>query len=197
MNAPVLPSEMKGTPLLRLPPGIQRRLWTIDDVLAMQDAGILDERCELIEGEIVPKMSKGSLHELFKLALIEFLVLALAGRYRIGAETSLRLSDRSVPDPDVSVLPLGKATLEVTGPETLLAVEVTHKNRKLDLRVKPPLYAKYGVPHLWVIDVRDRQLHVYSGPTGAGYLRHDTLDEHTAAPLPFAPEISVRLADLK
>lgn len=180
----------------RLPPGVPRQLWTIDDVFAMQDAGILDERCELIEGEIIPKMSKGSLHERFKLALLEFLILRLAGRFRVGAETSLRLSDRTVPDPDLSVLPLGRDTLEVTGPETLLAVEITHKNRKMDLKVKPVLYALYGVPHLWVLDARARVLHLFSEPGQDGYARHEQVDEHTAAPLPFAPEISVRLSDL-
>jgi len=181
----------------RLPADIPRQLWTIDDVFAMQEAGLLDEDCELIEGEIIPKMSKGSLHERFKLALLQLLILAFAGRYRIGAETSLRLSDRTVPDPDVSVLPLDKDTLEVTGPETLLAVEITHKNRKLDLKVKPALYARYGVPHLWVIDARKRELHVFAGPGPDGYAEHAVLDEHAAVPLPFAPEVTVRLADLK
>ena len=61
--------------------GFARRAFTVDEVLRMQEAGILDEdeRFELIEGEIVLMQAKNFPHERIKLALIRAFIPRLAG----------------------------------------------------------------------------------------------------------------------
>jgi Uma2 family endonuclease len=51
--------------------GFDRRSFTVQEVLRMQEAGILsdDENFELIEGEIVPMPAKTHIHELIKSSL--------------------------------------------------------------------------------------------------------------------------------
>jgi hypothetical protein len=51
--------------------GFDRRSFTVQEVLRMQEAGILsdDENFELIEGEIVPMQAKTHIHELIKSSL--------------------------------------------------------------------------------------------------------------------------------
>ena len=51
--------------------GFDRRAFTVDEILRMQEAGIIseDENFELIEGEIVPMQAKTHVHELLKSAL--------------------------------------------------------------------------------------------------------------------------------
>jgi hypothetical protein len=50
--------------------GLDRRAFTVSEVLRMQEAGIFGERerFELIEGEIVRMQAKGPLHETLKAA---------------------------------------------------------------------------------------------------------------------------------
>ncbi|MFN4231636.1 Uma2 family endonuclease, partial [Thermus sp.] len=63
------------------------------------------------------------------------------------------------------------------GGDVLLLVEVAETSLDYDLNVKTPLYAKAGVPEVWVVDlVRDR-VHRFRKPTGEGYGQGETLEE--------------------
>jgi hypothetical protein len=65
MNAPVRPS-----------PDLPRRLFTTQDVFRMVDAGVMqsDENVELIQGELVVVAANKNDHEIFKSAMLEWLV---------------------------------------------------------------------------------------------------------------------------
>ena len=51
--------------------GMPRRPWTVAEIEAMVQAGIIaeDERFELIGGEVVPMLPKGGRHEMVKVEL--------------------------------------------------------------------------------------------------------------------------------
>jgi hypothetical protein len=72
---------MRGS-VTRAAEGFDRRAFTVDEVLRMQEAGIIseDENFELIEGEIVPMRAKPHVHELLKSALTIGVVKALPDR---------------------------------------------------------------------------------------------------------------------
>lgn len=55
-------------PLTHAAEGLERRAFTVDDVVAMVEMGVLgrEERFELIGGEIVPMSPKGLRHEKLK-----------------------------------------------------------------------------------------------------------------------------------
>jgi Uma2 family endonuclease len=52
-----------------------------------------------------------------------------------------------------------------------------------DRDVKIPLYARHGIPEVWVVDLEDRRLHAYTSPSPSGYLECRIL----AAPGMLAP----------
>lgn len=54
--------------------GLERRLWTVAEIEAMVQAGIIeeDERFELIDGEVVPMSPKGIRHEVIKGSLLKW-----------------------------------------------------------------------------------------------------------------------------
>jgi Uma2 family endonuclease len=87
--------------------GFLRRAFTVDDISRMIEAGIIseDEKFELIEGEIVMMAAKGIAHEPIKSALIVAIARALPDHLTLGAETTLRLTNTILLEPDIAVFP--------------------------------------------------------------------------------------------
>ena len=87
--------------------GFPRRAFTVDDISRMIEAGIIgeDEKFELIEGEIVMMAAKVTAHERIKSALIVAIVRALPDPLTLGVETTLRLTDAILLEPDIAVFP--------------------------------------------------------------------------------------------
>lgn len=67
--------------------------------------------------------------------------------------------------------------------DILLIIEVADTRVAYDRDVKIPLYACHGIPEVWLVDLEDRRLHVYTSPSASGYLECGTL----AAPGMLAP----------
>jgi Uma2 family endonuclease len=95
---------MRGS-VTRAAEGFDRRAFTVDEVLRMQEAGIIseDENFELIEGEIVPMQAKTHAHELLKSALNIAVVRALPDRLWVGVETTIYLTPNTFVEPDLVV----------------------------------------------------------------------------------------------
>ena len=83
----------------------------------MIDAGVIreDEKFELIEGEIVMMAAKGVAHERIKSALTVAIARALPGHLTVGVETTLRLSNTIMLEPDIAVFPKDLFKKSVTG----------------------------------------------------------------------------------
>ena len=73
----------------------------------MIDAGIIgeDEKFELIDGEIVMSAAKGLAHERIKSALTIAVARALPNHLTMGVETTLRLTNTIMLEPDIAVFP--------------------------------------------------------------------------------------------
>ena len=57
-------------------------------------------------------------------------------------------------------------------------------------------YAQAKIADYWVVDLKNRQLHVFRDPTPTGYTSHLILREpHQVSPLGF-PELTVTLASI-
>jgi Uma2 family endonuclease len=51
----------------------------------------------------------------------------------------------------------------------MLLIEVSDTTLRYDQRVKVPLYARNGIPEVWVVDLGGRAIYVYREPTSTGY----------------------------
>src|ERR1700739_2574105 len=107
---------MRGS-VTRAAEAFDRRAFTVDEVLRMQEAGIIseDENFELIEGEIVPMRAKTHVHELIKSALGMSLSRALPDKLWLGFESTMYLSGNTFVEPDLVVYPRGIKLEEVKG----------------------------------------------------------------------------------
>jgi Uma2 family endonuclease len=149
--------------------GFDRRSFTVQEVLRMQEAGIIsdDENYELIEGEIVPMQAKRHDHELIKSALSMHIARMLPERLWLGVASTMYLSKNTFVEPDLVIYPRGIKLEEVKGTDITLAIEVALTSLKYDRGLKAQIYSRYGVRELWVIDASRRVTHIHTGP-GAG-----------------------------
>jgi Uma2 family endonuclease len=159
--------------LLSRYPAARRRLLTVDEYHRMGEAGILtdDDRVELIEGELVAMAPIGSEHIASTNALNRLLVLAVGDRGIVSVGNPVRLNRHSEPQPDFAVLkPRDDYRKTLPRPEdTMLAVEVSNTSLDYDRKVKLALYARAGIPEVWIVNLAAQEVEVHRSPAADNY----------------------------
>lgn len=166
----------------------------------MSELGILapNERTELINGQIVLMAAKGTPHVL-ALRLLAKVLDALLNESSVFVSTQdpIQLDDFSEPEPDLAVVrgtELDYADRHPRPEDLCLVVEVADSTLKQDCEIKDKVYAQAKIADYWVVDLKNRQLHVFRDPTSTGYTSHLILTEpHQVSPLAF-PALTITLA---
>lgn len=157
------------------PPWVARRRWDVTAYHRMAAAGILheDDRVELIDGELIEMTPIGGPHIGAIIALTQMFVLAAAGRARVSPQNPVRLGEHSEPEPDLALLRPrddgyrgGEPPLAA---DVMLLVEVADSSLRYDRVVKLPLYARHGIPEVWIVDLEGRVVEVCREPGAEGY----------------------------
>jgi Uma2 family endonuclease len=156
-----------------LPAEVQRHRFTVEEYHRMGETGLLgeDDRVELIDGEIVQMTAIGTRHFACVVNLTHMLMAACGDRYFVSVQNPVVLSERSEPQPDLSLLrtkpdPAGR----LPEPEdVLLVVEVSDTTLAYDRNVKLPRYGVAGIPEVWIVDLEGRRIEVHAGPSAEGY----------------------------
>lgn len=178
------PFREREVPRTNAGEGMLRRAWTVEQIFAMNRAGIIaeNERFELIGGEVIPMNSKGIFHERLKEWWTYDLVRRLPDSVRAITETTFYLDADTFVEPDILLYPKGE--LEgCDGPRALLVIEIADSSRSYDLGRKAHLYAAYGVREMWVIEPRSLTVTLHQQPTPTGYRSiRDVTVGHTLSP---------------
>ena len=148
---------------------------TVQDVLRMVEAGVLDEddRLELVDGVLVEMTPIGAEHD----GAVAWLTRHLAPAMQAGFEVRVQ-STFLIPGgyllPDVLVV---EAMPRSVQPETaLLVVEVAQTSQARDAE-KAADFARAGVPDLWLVDLPGREVRVHREPAGDRYARVERLTD--------------------
>lgn len=150
-----------------------RHLISVDAFHRMGETGILGprERVELIDGEIIDMSPIGVLHAAIVARLASHFSQRLGPMGVVWCQNPLRLDDISEPEPDIAIL-RPRADFYMTAhpgaADVLLVIEVADTSLAYDLGTKVPLYARHGIPEVWVIDAATRQTRVFRRPVGGG-----------------------------
>lgn len=130
--------------------------------------------------------------------------LAFGTGWRFRVQLPLVLSLHTDPMPDIAVIS-GALVGDAPHPTAALVVEVSDTTFDTDTTEKAELYATAGIPDYWVLDVVNRQLHVFRNPqplplppdiATTAYQAHDTLGPNdTVSPLA-VPQATIRVSDL-
>ena len=167
----------------------------------MGKAGILtkEDRVELIRGEIIAMPSLGNEHMATVDSSSMFWVQALGDRAIVRIQGSVRLNERSEPQPDVALLK-NRADFyrsRSAGPsDILLIVEVSDSSLSYDRGVKLRLYAEAEVTEVWIANIRARTIEAYTDPSNGEYTTRRTFRPgQTVSPAAF-PDIALPVADV-
>jgi Uma2 family endonuclease len=157
-------------------PELVLRRFTYREMLEMARAGILgeNERVELLHGSIVAMTPINPPHARTVRELINAFAIAFTGRAQVDSQNPLRLSheldDDALPLPDVMLLALRDYADHPQPEDVYLLVEVADTTLRKDRSIKLPLYASAGIPELWIVNLVDKRIEVYTDPQGADYL---------------------------
>lgn len=133
----------------------------------MAEVGLLapDARVELIEGEVIDMAPIGIHHTSVVDRLTRWLMSAASEIEAIvRIQGSFRLSGFTEPQPDIILLKPSEDfywSRFATGDDTLLVIEVSDSTFRYDRKVKVPLYARYGIPEYWIVEIGKARLHFF------------------------------------
>ncbi len=121
-----------------------------------------DDRVELIQGEVVEMTPIGWRHARCVSTLNMLLTRYADGRYVLSVQNPITVDEHGEPDLAlVTELLVGR----LPGPEEVaLVVEVSDTTLPYDRNVKLPLYARAGIPEVWIVDLTGEIIEFYAGP---------------------------------
>jgi Uma2 family endonuclease len=153
----------------------KRYQFTRADYHEMGRAGIFKSgvRVELIDGDIVEMNPIGRPHRTCVDRLNDIFVPSVRPNAIVRIQGSIPLGDHGEPEPDLALL-RRRADFYATGDEEtpediLLLIEVADTSERYDRRTKAPMYARFGVPELWIVDLNRNRITRYLDPTPDGY----------------------------
>ncbi|HEY7331106.1 MAG TPA: Uma2 family endonuclease [Gemmataceae bacterium] len=151
-------------------PPLPVRRFTVDEYHRMIQSGIIPagERCELLDGWIVLKMTRSPLHDL-ALGLAEDEIGRRLPQGWFRRDQSAVTVTESEPEPDLAVVRGRRRDFDHhhPGPADIgMIVEIADPSLAQDRTVKGSLYARDGIPIYWIVNLVDRILEVYTDPTG-------------------------------
>jgi Uma2 family endonuclease len=175
---------------------------TVEQYHRMGEAGILGphERVELIDGELIRMAPIGIMHMGLASRLTRLLVLQAGEHAVVTPGCGLVLSEFTEPQPDFTVLRwraddyMGK---RAHASDALLVIEVSDSSLRYDRGPKLGLYARAGVPEVWIVDVRGERVLVHRGPDGeGGYRERQVLGIDAVATCAAMPSIRIEVGAL-
>ncbi|MEM7717321.1 MAG: Uma2 family endonuclease [Cyanobacteria bacterium P01_A01_bin.68] len=148
---------------------ITPKRFTIDEYHRLIELGFFTEHdhIELIRGELIQMVSKGTPHTVCGSILCRQLDRILGDRAVIRGQDPITLPNNSEPEPDV-VVAFGKDEDYLAHhpyPEDiLLVIEISDSTFTYDQKQKLEIYAEAGINHYWIVNLNARQLECYQKP---------------------------------
>ena len=145
----------------------------VDQYERLVETGVLDgQPVELIDGLLVRKMGKKPPHVIAGEALRDELLPLIPQGWRLTIEAPVRIPEFDEPEPDLAIVRGSREQYEEhhPGPADLgLLIEVSETTLDRDRGEKKLAYARGGVTAYWIVNLVDRQVEIYTGPTPTGY----------------------------
>lgn len=159
---------------------VVRKHFTIDEFQQIAAAGVFseDDRFELLEGEIIQMSALGPQHAACVARLNRILQRMVQDRVIVRVQNPIRLGESSQPQPDIALVQPREDFYAGGHPEpedVLLLVEVSESSLAYDRDVKLPLYARAGIPEVWLVALLPQVVEVYRAPNEDGYGEKRTL----------------------
>jgi Uma2 family endonuclease len=174
---------------------------SVDEYERMGHAGIFgdDARLELLEGEIYEMSPIGSPHAACVKYLNTLFNRLFSGKMLVGVQDPIRLDDFSEPQPDIALLRWRDDFYKNSHPtpaDVLLVIEVADTTVESDRSYKLPLYAKAGIPEVWIVNLPDETIELYAEPASGVYQVSKTFERGEEVQAQGVSELRVGVADI-
>lgn len=148
------------------------RRFSVDEFHRLIERQVIDEddRIELLEGWLVPKMTHNPLHDGTLQIVAARIQQSLLAGWVLRIQSAVTLPD-SEPEPDLAVVRGTERTYlrRHPGAEDIgLIVEIAGSSLDQDRQQKSRIYARAGIATYWIVNLTDLVVEAYSQPTGAG-----------------------------
>ncbi|MCU0704011.1 MAG: Uma2 family endonuclease [Fimbriiglobus sp.] len=145
------------------------RKFSVSEYQRLIDVGVLtdEDRVELLENYLVLKMPANPPHDSTVTKLYRRLDRLAPPGYLARCQVGSSLPD-SRPEPDIALV-RDEASFDARHPaphEIALVVEVADSSLPRDRVDKGRIYARVSIPQYWVVNLVDRQIEVFTDPTG-------------------------------
>lgn len=179
----------------------ERKIFTVRDYHKMIDAGVFvgNSDYELIEGEIVKKMTQGDFHIACINRLNRLFSRNCGDEIIVSVQNAVIIGDISEPEPDVALLKFredfysaGKATAE----DVLLLIEVSDSTVKYDRNVKMRIYAEAGVAEVWLVNLPRQILEVHLEPEKGKYRLVKKYEKSESVAPSLLPDIKLKVSEI-
>lgn len=127
-----------------------------------------DDNLELLEGYLVEKMTINPLHTFITESLRDLVGAIVPKGFVVNSQQPITTED-SEPEPDLAVLKGSRRDFlsrHASPTEVALLVEVADRSLPSDQGAKQRIYARAGVPVYWIVNIPERQVEVYTEPSG-------------------------------
>jgi Uma2 family endonuclease len=202
-SLPIAPSRSFAPPHV---PSMSPRamLWSVEAFHRAASQKVWGEgrRIILIRGELLELGPMNPLHATGVSLAIPFMMFCCRTGEHLRTQLPLVLGLDLDPVPDLAIVTGSPRDYVETHPSTAsLVVEVADSSLFFDLTTKAELYATANIAEYWVVDLENKQLHVFRDPqpvpeNGNAYRTHLTLaSAERVSPLA-KPDASVSVAEL-
>lgn len=175
-----------------------RYRFTVAEYHRMAEAEVLPrgKRVELIDGEVVEMSAVGRRH----VGCVNRLDALLQKRLTphdviVQVQNPVVLPEHHEPEPDITVLRF-RADYYSDGlaepGDVLLLIEVADSSLAFDQGVKLPIYARAGIPEVWIVDLEGAMIERNVGPQGDVYTLTERISRGGVISCSTLPTITVQ-----
>jgi Uma2 family endonuclease len=164
--------------------------WTVDHLDALPES---HRRYELTDGALSVSPSPSSLHQSVAARLYTMLESLAPEPYVVTQAVEIRFARQLTRIPDILVVRSDEPARHWFAPaEVILAAEIESPGSHIEDRAtKPALYAQYGIPYFWRLELDPARINAYQIGAGGSY-RIVAEGERLAVGEPFEVDLPVR-----
>ncbi len=153
---------------------VSPRRFTVEEYHRMAEVGVLheDDRVELLNGVIVNMMPIGPFHGGSVKRLNRMFEKLGRERWVTSVQDPVHIGEHTEPQPDLLLLrPRDDFYLHAhPRPEDVfLLIEVSDSTLLIDREEKLPIYARAEIPEVWIVNLPERVIEVYTDPSRGEY----------------------------
>jgi Uma2 family endonuclease len=176
-------------------------MWTREDCQRLAGMGLLPERWELVQGEIVSKMGTNLPHSMAAQRILAWLMGVFSSPLLLptcSIDVAPEDNPTSEPEPDIVLLnrPAGELSRNPVPSDIALLVEVSDTTLDHDLGPKARLYARAGIVEYWVVDLKGCRVYQHRGPEAGGYAAIEVCEDDALLSPLARPEATVAVKAL-